>query len=333
MKISLQIVLTALLALFLLPATAYADYRFCNRTSYVLDGAVAHGTGGSITSQGWLRIAPGDCGVVLAGPIADQDYYVFARSIDAHEGSIKYFSGNEAFCIVEKTFEISGREQCALRGYDAADFLHVDTKPGEDWATTFSEASDYTIEQARIAGTQRLLKDIGFSLSRIDGIAARNTLRAVEAFQRSAGVSVTGKIDETLIKLLVARTLEQHQAVGLSLCNRTEELVWSAVGYRNQGEDMSSGWIRIEPDACRKAIKGKLNSDPYFVYAEAIDEAGSIARRDGGPMIWGGTENFCTKATRFEIKGRDRCALRGFDERGFMSIETGGGVSATLNFD
>lgn len=333
MKKSLQIAAAALFAWLMLPAPAHADYRFCNKTSYVLDGAIAVEEGGAWTSRGWLRLPPGDCGTMLEGAIGERGYHVFARSIDAHEGSVKYFSGNERFCIVEREFAIEGREQCAMRGYDSADFLKVDTKPGADWATTFSEASDYTMEQARIAGAQRLLKDIGFSITRIDGIAARNTLRAVEAFQRSANISVTGKIDEALIGQLTARARAEHETIGLNFCNRTEELVWAAVGYRNGGGDMSSGWIRIEPRTCRKSIRGKLSGDPYFAYAEAVDDAGSVARRNGEPMIWGGTENFCTKATRFQIRGRDRCAARGFDQRGFMRVETGGKPYWSVDFD
>lgn len=333
MKSCPQILAATLLAWTMLPAVAHADYRFCNATSYVLDGAIAFETEGGPTSRGWFRMPPGECRAALEGPVAAQDYYVFARSIDAHEGSIKYFSGNESFCIIERDFEIEGREQCAMRGYDSSDFLRVSTKGGDAWTTTFSEASEYTAEQARIAGAQRLLKDIGFSLSRIDGIAARNTSRAVEAFQRSIGGSVTGRIDEMLLEQLIEKAEAQHETLGLGFCNRTEELVWAAVGYKNHGDDMSSGWVRIEPGGCRKAIKGKLVEKSYFVYAEAVDETGSIALREGQPMSWSGAETFCTKATRFEIKGRDRCTARGFDERGFMRVETEGKPGWTVDFD
>ncbi|WP_368062773.1 DUF1036 domain-containing protein, partial [Parvibaculum sp.] len=42
---------------------------------------------------------------------------------------------------------------------------------------------------------------------------------------------------------------------------------------------------------------------------------------------------FCTKPTRFEITGRDRCAARGFDERAFMRIDTGGKPKWEVNLD
>ncbi len=333
MRHSLQIAAAAFLCWLLLPSAANADYRFCNKTSYVLDGAIAFDADGKWKSRGWTRIPPGECMPVLTGAVAEQDYFVFARSIDAHEGSIKYFSGNTGFCIVDDIFEIEGREQCAMRGYDSADFLRVPTTAGENWTTTFAEAGEYTADEARIAGAQRLLKDIGFAVKQIDGIAARNTSRAVEAFQRSGKLPATGRIDSTLVEQLIARAVAEQEKVGLAFCNRTDELVWAAVGYRNDDDEMSSGWIRIEPDRCRKAIKGKLTEDVYYVYAEAVNDAGAIARRQGAAMIWGGNDSFCTKATRFEIRGRGRCVVRGFDERGFMRVETDGEAFRRIDFN
>ena len=329
----LQIAAAAFTAWLMLASTAHADYRFCNRTSYVLDGAIAFEADGKMESRGWQRVLPGECATVLQGDVLEQDYFVFARSIDAHSGRVKYFSGNSQFCTLDGDFDIEGAEQCALRGYDSADFLRIRTKPGKEWATTFAEGSEYSDDQARIAAAQRLLKDNGFALNRIDGIAARNTLRAVEAFQRSANVPVTGRIDDELLEQLVARAEEEQKAAGLDLCNRTGTLVWAAIGYKNGGDDMSSGWVRIEPGSCRKAIKGKLDQQAYYVYAEGVDDAGSIAHGSEGAMIWGGDHSFCIKTTRFEIKGRERCAARGFDERGFMRVDTEGKPLKEVDFE
>lgn len=329
----LQIAAAVLAAWFALPAAAHADYRFCNKTSYVLDGAVAFETEGRWVSRGWVRVLPGACSTALEGDIEERDYYVFARSIDAHAGRVKYFSGNTQFCTLDDDFEVEGSEQCALRGYDSADFLRVRTKAGKNWSTTFAEAGEYTEEQARVAAVQRLLKDNGFALNRVDGIAARNTLRAVEAFQRSADIPATGKVDEALIAQLIERAMEEQASAGLDLCNHTNTLVWAAIGYENGEDEMSSGWVRIEPGTCRKAIKGKLDREAYYVYAEGVDDAGAIAQGGEGAMIWSGNDNFCIKTTRFEIKGRERCAARGFDERGFMRVETGGKPLRRVDFN
>lgn len=330
-RISIASALTMLGTVIATPALA--NYQLCNRTSYVLDGAIAFQEGEDWKSRGWVRLAPGECGVALAGAIAGGDYYVFARSIEVHQGRTQYFSGNERFCTADGSFEIEGRDQCAVRGYDANEFLPVRTEPGDDWVTTFSEASDHTAEQAQIAGAQRLLQDNGFKLARIDGIAARNTIRAVEAYQRSIGVAASGQIDALLIERLIESAGEEQAKSGLDLCNKTAHLIWSAIGYRTIEGDMSSGWVRIEPGQCRKAIKGKLTEREYFVYAEMADDREAPARSGDDRSVWSGEMRFCTKPTRFEIRGRERCTARGFDERGFMRIDTGGDPKWQLVFE
>jgi uncharacterized membrane protein len=316
--------LALLAALIFHSAPVHADYRFCNATSYVLQGAI--GTEGDNTwrSRGWARIAPGACASVLPGPVAAGTYYVFARSIDAHQGATKYFSGNDRFCTVPKSFDISGRDNCALRGYEANDFIRVVTKAGEEWTTSFGEPRDYSLDQARVAGAQRLLRDNGLRLPKIDGIAAKNTVRAVMAFQRTSGLEASGEIDDGLVAALIAGAEREQAKFGLNLCNKTQYLVWAAVGFSAGDEDMSSGWVRVEPGACAKAIKGKLGSGPYYVYAEASDNKGAMVKQGGRLLAWSGSDAFCVKTTRFEVKGRDACTTRGYDERRFMRVDTGG---------
>ena len=353
-------------AMLAAPSPARADYRFCNTTSYVLQGAIGtvnpnaklRGTdasehpsapdaatppattpappadqtglaGGEAQAeanwltQGWTQVLPGECASVLPGPVTKGDYYVFARSIDAHQGPTKYFSGSARFCTLPDDFSVEGRENCALRGYDSHDFIRVSVKAGTDWTTTFGEPRDYSLERARIAGAQRLLRDNGLRLPKIDGYAAKNTERAVMAFQRTANIKATGTIDRDLIVQLVDGATREQQKFGLNICNKTKFLVWASVGVSDSDDDMSSGWIRVAQGACAKAIKDKLTAKAYYIYAEATDEHGAIAMRGGRRLIWMGKQAFCVKTTRYEIKGREACAARGYDERPFMPIDTG----------
>ena len=96
---------------------------------------------------------------------------------------------------------------------------------------------------------------------------------------------------------------------------------------------MSSGWIRIAPGECRKAIKGALRDRPYYVYGEAVDERGVAVRKDGARVTWAGTKTFCTKPTRFDIKGRSDCAARGFDSREFIEVDPDGEPLLKYEFD
>lgn len=316
--------LVFLFLIFLVPNAAHADYRLCNATSYALQGAVGTEAAGEWRSQGWVKITPGACVSALPGPVAQGNYYVFARSIDAHQGPIKYFSGTERFCTIPKDFEIASRENCALRGFESNDFIRVATKAGDEWTTTFSEPRDYSLDQARIAGAQRLLRDNGLRVPKIDGIAAKNTLRSVMAFQRASGREANGVIDDGLIAALIEGAESEQAKFGLNLCNKTEYLVWAAVGFTAGDENRSSGWIRVAPGECAKAIKGKLTQQSYYVYAEAADAKGAMVKQGGRLLAWSGTDGFCVKTTRFEIKGREACTTRGYDERRFMRVDTGG---------
>jgi uncharacterized membrane protein len=361
-------VMGGLAALGATTVSARADYRFCNATSYVLQGAIAVpkerpnlrgsnndvvtndptkaetqttpelagavSSGKSWEARGWTQILPGECDTALEGPVEKGDYYVFARSIDAHQGSTKFFAGNARFCTLPDNFTIDGRENCALRGYDSHDFIRVAVKAGSDWTTTFGEPRDYSLAQARIAGAQRLLKDNGLTLPKIDGYAAKNTQRAVMAFERAEGRAVTGSIDRDLVTALVDGASREQARVGLNICNKTKHLVWAAIAVGSTSDDdISSGWVRVAPESCAKAIKDKLIETPYYLYAEATDEKGSVVLRGGRRYVWAGQHAFCVKTTRFEIKGREACATRGYDERPFMKIETGGIAKFDVTLD
>ena len=81
--------LTALaLAIGLLPlaSPAQAALTLCNRTSYVLYAATGTAVVGGVTVQGWSRVAPGFCQVVLPGDLIAPAYYLYARSSQAHSG-------------------------------------------------------------------------------------------------------------------------------------------------------------------------------------------------------------------------------------------------------
>lgn len=322
----------------LLPGTAKADYRLCNQTSYVLKAAIGYGEGDKIASQGWFRIWPGNCATAIRGDIDRDVYYVYAKSIAAHKGPVKFFSGGLRFCVTEGDFRIEGRSSCARRGFDFGDFIRIKTIKGKDWTTSFTEPANYTVRKARVAGAQRLLKDNGIALSSIDGNEGNRTTRAIRSFEKQVGLSGSGAITDGLLDKLISTAEASQASVGLDLCNETKYLIWSAVAYDSTDDEdksvpMSSGWIRIVPGECRKAIKDALRDRPYYVYGEAVDERGVAVRKDGAQVKWAGKKTFCTKPTRFDIKGRTDCAARGFDSREFIEVDPDGDPLLKYEFD
>jgi len=312
---------------------AHADYRFCNHTSYVLSSSISFEKDKEWKSQGWYRLLPGSCRAILRGKIKNETYYVFAQSVDEHAGGRKYFSGSERFCSVPGDFLITGRTNCTARGFDSNDFTRVEAKIGTKWSTTFMEPRAFSQKQAKTAGVQRLLTDNNYKNIKVDGYGGRSTQRAIMAFQRSININPTGKITDALFEALLKSAQTHQEKTGLNICNKTDFLVWSAVGYETADGDISNGWIKIEPDRCVKAIKGTLEKRYYYTYAEAVDSNGIVVRDGNHDLMWGGGHTFCTKTTKFEINGRSSCQDRGFTETDFKQIDTGEAGTWTLNLE
>src|ERR1044072_6749302 len=76
--------LLAALAVLSLTAPARADLQFCNKTSYVLDLALALEEKDAAATRGWLRVDPGACRTVLQGAITAEKIYVHGRALAAY---------------------------------------------------------------------------------------------------------------------------------------------------------------------------------------------------------------------------------------------------------
>jgi uncharacterized membrane protein len=79
----LRALVFGLLALLGLTAPARADLQFCNKTSYVLDLALALEENDAAATRGWFRVDPGACKGVLQGAISADKLFVHARALSA----------------------------------------------------------------------------------------------------------------------------------------------------------------------------------------------------------------------------------------------------------
>lgn len=97
------------------------------------------------------------------------------------------------------------------------------------------------------------------------------------------------------------------------VCNQTNLPTRVAIGRFDGTKWTSQGWWTIKPRACAGIINGRLQGRYYYLYAT-----------DGGGGTWEGNVHFCVAPNpRFEAKGRENCAKRGFDRRGFFEVDTG----------
>jgi uncharacterized membrane protein len=114
--------------------------------------------------------------------------------------------------------------------------------------------------------------------------------------------------------ILVPALLAASPVLGaLAVCNKAKRPASVALGRFNGTAWMSQGWWTVAPRKCAELIAGPLDARYYYLYAD-----------DGGAGAWDGGTTFCTAHSgRFSIAGRQACAARGYDLRGFFRIDTG----------
>jgi uncharacterized membrane protein len=119
-------------------APAYAGLTVCNDSDLRQSVAIGYeAQGGVWTSEGWWRLPPGDCKVVMGKALGRSSFY--------YRATVKGggFDGTFAFCTESDAFTILGDEDCEARGYERTRFRKVDTGGAEDFTLTLvSDLSD-----------------------------------------------------------------------------------------------------------------------------------------------------------------------------------------------
>ena len=163
------------LPLILLIATAFtsakAEYSFCNKTSYALSAAIGYVDEGRMVTRGWWRLRAGQCKVVLTEDINPGRYFIYAEAIPGHIGKLKTWSGETPLCIENNdAFTLRDQDVCSSDPRRQRDFFAVDVNEDSDgsYRTEFAEEINFNVYEAEVAGLQRLLRDVGYEVRRID---------------------------------------------------------------------------------------------------------------------------------------------------------------------
>ncbi len=302
-------------------SSAQADYELCNHTSYVLRSAVAFKTDNEWTSKGWWTLHPGKCRTVISKKLRGQEYFAYAESVPGHKGGLRYFTGDQRFCVSGEEFTIIGRDDCSGDGQKSVDFIQVNVAKNGNSKTTFSEAVELKGERASIAGVQRLLMDIGYDPGSIDGYLGRKTQRAIATFRKKHGLRVNSLVSEDLVDKLVDQAASKASQEGYSICNETAVKLWAAVGFEHEKQWQSKGWWMVAPGTCTQVISQALATNEFYVYA--ITDRGATGK-DEELVIASGDVDFCTADVLFDIPDKENCDARGYDTLGFVKVETGG---------
>lgn len=305
--------LLAIAAALSVAAPAAAQWTVCNRSTYVIETAVAFTEAGRRVTQGWTRIRPMSCEAVLTEALTPGDHFLFARTSSAHKGGRHTWSGTEELCVDTGDFSLAGEAVCEEVGFMTRRFARIAVDEPEK-RTTLSEPRNYRGNEDRIttAGLQRLLADNGYDMGDLDGFAGRRTTRAVRDFVRSQNLEDEPPRDE-LIDLLEAAARRNASVGGLTVCNEAEDRAWTAVAVRVDERWESRGWWPLETGQCATIFDQPLDQPAYYVYAALRDDG------EDRPLA-AGSEVFCLAETRFAILGRENCAGRGHTPGRFATV-------------
>jgi len=325
----MRFILLCLFTLMVSATGASAKYSFCNKSSYALSASIGYVDGDRLATRGWWRLRPGECKVVLTEQTHPGRYFVYAEAIPGHKGPLRIWSGDTALCVENAGFfNLRNQDVCRDDPLSQRNFFDVEVTEaaGGSWQTDFTEATNFTVYSAEVAGVQRLLNDVGKETGRVDGAMGRATQRVIANYRKEKGLADGASIDDELIDALIEEANASEAKLGFFYCNKTDNSVWSAIAAPGDDEQYNSkGWWKLEPGDCAKILKGKLASDHYYIYG-VIEEARSERR------LAGGDKAFCINTIMFNISNQSPCADLELDEAMFKRIEVGGSSSATFDF-
>jgi uncharacterized membrane protein len=307
----------AALVLTGLCAPAHAALTLCNRTSYILYAATSAIQSPRSETQGWTRIAPGDCQLARKEPLTAETYLVHARSSIAHSGPARAWGGSYPVCVKDANFTIKQtvtQPVCTTDDTFALPFAPLDNRGHATWTMNFDEQPGLgSLSAAQLAGVKRLLKDIGYKVGAIDGKPDKATGAALADFRgRMKFPPTAGNVE--LFNALEAEAKKTNAPAGYTVCNEAREPLLLAIAENSRGKAVSRGWWTVQPGACARLIATPLNSDVMYLLAQ---------RKTGGTLV-GGAQRFCTAPQAFEIQGAGNCAKRGYAEAGFAATPTKG---------
>jgi len=299
------------------PAQYTGGWKVCNETSFIIRLATAALRGGKMTPEGWTRLRSGDCTDVDAP--AGSPRYVFAESDPVHLGGIREWKGEIPLCADTEDFSANATIDCALQDMESRNFFQVD--PAE-LTTTLIEPDNFGARSVN-AGIQRLLRDNGYRVSRIDGLMGRRTSRTLRNFLKTKDkprtISDTEKID---LLAKAANTLQD--SIGLTFCNRTQSKIWTALAFRDEGRWESRGWWPVTIGECLRPFTESLKGSDAHFYALQEQELDETGPRPDKHLrnITPKPSQFCIAESRFASIGRDYCSDRGYVPANFRPVPT-----------
>ena len=120
------------------PRYAHADLKLCNATPSRIGVAIGYQKQKGWATEGWWNISAKTCETLLKGKVPSRFIYVYA--IDYERGG--EWAGSTMMCTAEKSFAITGVDNCQQRGFQRSGFYEVDTGDQEEWTIRLTDPQD-----------------------------------------------------------------------------------------------------------------------------------------------------------------------------------------------
>lgn len=319
------------LALCLLALPALAETRLCNRTSMVVEAALAVQAQSTAATRGWFRLDPGQCRALLQTAESPGRLFLHTRALPFYPERDLGLTGTARFCVGESDFLIPGAERCARPGGTMVGFAEVRPTIVDGIGVLFlSEEADFDLPQARLAGVQRLLALMGYDVGPADGLDGPRTAAAIRAFLTDRALPLDAPGAPDFIEQLVTAA-RAGEGPGFVWCNETSETVMAALGLPAGQSITTRGWFRVTPGQC---LRPTIESAPdhVFSFAEAVDAQGRRLARGGRALVFGGAAALCVRASEFDFPDQADCAARGGANVGFLRVTFDGRRRAVVRF-
>lgn len=293
-------------------------WEICNETSYSL--RLAYGwqenKDEKPLAQGWKALRAGSC---LTTDIDNgQTKFLYAESSKAHRGGVREWKGNVSICTDDADFQSDPTVGCALQDMKSRLYMPV---ASDEAVTTLVEIDNFKTKAAT-AGIQRLLRDNGYEISRVDGLAGRRTSRTLSRFLKDNELPSSLSVDEQL-DALEKVAMDKVQAVGLTLCNKSSNHLWAAIGLRRKGNWESRGWWKIEAENCKQVFTESLIAADLSFYASqegGTAESGEKLPDKAMRSVAATPTQFCISDAKFSVLGRESCSDFGYMAANFRVV-------------
>lgn len=290
-------------------------WDICNETSYVLRFASAYIRSDRMQAAGWSVVQPGACSVITTPK--DSPRFLYAESLPIHRGGVREWRGPIELCAANTDFSSDATDNCTLKNMETRDYFAVDPM---ERRTALIEPGDFGAN-AETAGLQRLLKDSGYKITRIDGLSGRRTLRTIAEAKANLELEKTATNQE-LISALVPAAETARASVGLDICNDSTHKIFGAIAIQQDGNWTSRGWWPIDIGQCVKPYDNSLIGSQAHIFSlqEAVSPEGETLpdRHLRSEIVT--PAPFCIAESRFAALGRENCLEQGYAAVDFRPV-------------